>query len=329
MSEDFNYIPFPETYDRRKLNSLYREIPLKDTESRLLRKYFNAASNLYGIIPLGKLYEIISSQSRHPVSEGVFRAFAEIAKHECEDYCILGDVDLYTDGRPTDLMDYEVIDVTLVFDDPDDYLSLKQMQHGKPYYVPKRAEFLCYADPFYFEQSKEAAALRDFLVTGMSLEPDKADFLMVDIGYDARCGNLNFQKVMEWFEELGLVFQRDRDVMTFAGVYQAFQNNTRMRCNRGHTPGELHAMRTPEDRVPKSISLGPNIRRAIAEGSMDAEAMRRQIMAMELPSEALRANLLKELTDAMKPGPVKRVKIGRNEPCPCGSGKKYKKCCGR
>lgn len=22
-------------------------------------------------------------------------------------------------------------------------------------------------------------------------------------------------------------------------------------------------------------------------------------------------------------------KIGRNEPCPCGSGKKYKKCCGR
>ena len=22
------------------------------------------------------------------------------------------------------------------------------------------------------------------------------------------------------------------------------------------------------------------------------------------------------------------LKIGRNEPCPCGSGKKYKKCCG-
>jgi len=29
-----------------------------------------------------------------------------------------------------------------------------------------------------------------------------------------------------------------------------------------------------------------------------------------------------------KPSPVKVVKIGRNEPCPCGSGKKYKKCCG-
>ena len=26
---------------------------------------------------------------------------------------------------------------------------------------------------------------------------------------------------------------------------------------------------------------------------------------------------------------VKGEKIGRNDPCPCGSGKKYKKCCGR
>ena len=27
--------------------------------------------------------------------------------------------------------------------------------------------------------------------------------------------------------------------------------------------------------------------------------------------------------------PVHVVKIGRNDPCPCGSGKKYKKCCGK
>ena len=26
---------------------------------------------------------------------------------------------------------------------------------------------------------------------------------------------------------------------------------------------------------------------------------------------------------------VKEKTVGRNEPCPCGSGKKYKKCCGK
>ena len=33
---------------------------------------------------------------------------------------------------------------------------------------------------------------------------------------------------------------------------------------------------------------------------------------------------------SMKKQPVKKgQKVGRNDPCPCGSGKKYKQCCGR
>jgi len=42
----------------------------------------------------------------------------------------------------------------------------------------------------------------------------------------------------------------------------------------------------------------------------------------------------RHMTDASESGPkrqpiVKGKKVGRNEPCPCGSGKKYKKCCGK
>ena len=37
-----------------------------------------------------------------------------------------------------------------------------------------------------------------------------------------------------------------------------------------------------------------------------------------------------EPAEAQKKKPVKNTeKIGRNDPCPCGSGKKYKNCCGR
>ena len=32
---------------------------------------------------------------------------------------------------------------------------------------------------------------------------------------------------------------------------------------------------------------------------------------------------------SVKKQPRKVQKIGRNDPCPCGSGKKYKQCCGR
>lgn len=70
--EEPYYIPIPEEYGRRKLNALYREFPLKDTTSRLLRKYFNAAANLYGIIPLRKLYGIITSQNKSLVTKEEF-----------------------------------------------------------------------------------------------------------------------------------------------------------------------------------------------------------------------------------------------------------------
>jgi len=51
----------------------------------------------------------------------------------------------------------------------------------------------------------------------------------------------------------------------------------------------------------------------------------------------MRQDVFDDMTEAMPAGgrpvaaPVHRnePKIGRNDPCPCGSGKKYKKCCGR
>jgi len=47
----------------------------------------------------------------------------------------------------------------------------------------------------------------------------------------------------------------------------------------------------------------------------------------ELPKLAsrLKASHTAFLSDT---GPSK-IKVGRNDPCPCGSGKKFKRCCGR
>jgi SWIM/SEC-C metal-binding protein len=45
----------------------------------------------------------------------------------------------------------------------------------------------------------------------------------------------------------------------------------------------------------------------------------------------LEPGIPEDITDLEKalhpPEPFHSVKIGRNEPCPCGSGRKYKKCC--
>ncbi|MGZ8551111.1 MAG: SEC-C metal-binding domain-containing protein [Chitinophagaceae bacterium] len=47
------------------------------------------------------------------------------------------------------------------------------------------------------------------------------------------------------------------------------------------------------------------------------------------PSDAV-VNSSGDSSKASRPEPVKVAeKIGRNDLCPCGSGKKYKKCCGK
>lgn len=51
---------------------------------------------------------------------------------------------------------------------------------------------------------------------------------------------------------------------------------------------------------------------------------------LNLYSESGETEKLEEFNDILnnKNKIPKKIKIGRNEPCPCGSGKKYKKCCG-
>ncbi len=56
---------------------------------------------------------------------------------------------------------------------------------------------------------------------------------------------------------------------------------------------------------------------------------------VRVDDEVKREQVAKPLTaktdGSEKPQPVRAQgkKVGRNDPCPCGSGKKYKKCCGQ
>jgi tetratricopeptide (TPR) repeat protein len=60
----------------------------------------------------------------------------------------------------------------------------------------------------------------------------------------------------------------------------------------------------------------------------------RAIKLAVMMGEKYRANRLQGMLDSLrglssKAAPPAEGKVGRNDPCPCGSGKKYKKCCGQ
>ena len=63
------------------------------------------------------------------------------------------------------------------------------------------------------------------------------------------------------------------------------------------------------------------------EASAMAGAMMERAMAVGASASSGRRGAQPQ---APAPATVRRTaeKVGRNDPCPCGSGKKYKKCCG-
>jgi preprotein translocase subunit SecA len=64
---------------------------------------------------------------------------------------------------------------------------------------------------------------------------------------------------------------------------------------------------------------------AAAQAPAPAPAPRRRPQPMGAPPPGM------ELPQAPQPQPARQVpnaSVGRNDPCPCGSGRKYKKCCG-
>jgi uncharacterized protein len=52
------------------------------------------------------------------------------------------------------------------------------------------------------------------------------------------------------------------------------------------------------------------------------------VEAVQKYGDQLRRKMFAGLDETSPDQQRSRVKVGRNDPCPCGSGKKYKKCCG-
>lgn len=99
----------------------------------------------------------------------------------------------------------------------------------------------------------------------------------------------NPSDIFNLLEDYGVVISSEKDMNRFMPVLIDVNNSTRMFDFSGHTPEEMYALHP----------MQPDI-----------------LFPAENPANH---------TTIISSQP----KVGRNDPCPCGSGKKYKKCCGR
>jgi len=87
-----------------------------------------------------------------------------------------------------------------------------------------------------------------------------------------------------------------------------------------------------KEKVEKAAKLGirggKNLQYLIG-GIIDLEAIPKEKEKLELGTDENPIPLASFLPKLNLTTITKDKKVGRNEPCPCGSGKKYKKCCGK
>jgi preprotein translocase subunit SecA len=72
---------------------------------------------------------------------------------------------------------------------------------------------------------------------------------------------------------------------------------------------------------------GSDVKEEVSRQSSKSETIG-DVFASMMSNQA--AGRAEAMAPRFAPPPAQRVSsVGRNDPCPCGSGKKYKKCCGR
>jgi len=185
--------------------------------------------------------------------------------------------------------DYFAHEVIVMYGEFDELLAQKG---SKPYYVPKKKELLKYLDQFYFEKTKSYRDLHRFV--RRELFPDDAERAQ-DVSEEAH-GLLQMGEelstVIGRLTQMGVVFDDENQAREVMMLITKLGNDVRLWENNGHTPNEMSRM------------FGGGDLSSLAEESSE-ERNDKVIDFVER----------------------KKKKIGRNDPCPCGSGKKYKKCC--
>ncbi|MBR5565797.1 MAG: SEC-C domain-containing protein [Roseburia sp.] len=195
--------------------------------------------------------------------------------------------------------------------------ELLEVQRGKDFYIPSSDEVLDYSKNLYLSKEPVYQKLREFFQKEIGLSYKDADDETAEI-WEKIQDDVDFQDMFGYFLDLYGEELTESKLEKLVNLLQNANNHTRMQIHRGHTPDEI---------LQNDIRMGyytqPPV---IIPGSTNAANMLRTASA-ELAAMGVKVDFDSNIT-VVSEGKNQK-KIYPNDSCPCGSGKKYKKCCGR
>ena len=214
----------------------------------------------------------------------------------------------------------------LAYDDR--YKNLLDIQAGKDFYIPNAQEVLDYARNLYLSQEPAYQNFREFLQHEIGMTYDEADAEALEI-WDKIQFDIDFTEIVQYIIDVYEDLLDGTKIEKIIQLLQEVNNNTRMRIHRGHTPNEMMRKGMEEDRLSQKPIVVPGSTEAANLLKSASEELKEMGVCVDFDSNAVivpnnssQNNVFGQVDNSFK-------KIYPNDPCPCGSGKKFKKCCGK
>ena len=265
---------------------------------------------LYVLAPISVIKEMLVKCLGECIGEEEFREIFTLIPDYLNPCVIRGEWVIYKEVLPQGL-----------------YNKIKESQEDLEYYIPEQEEILDYTEHGYPSRDACCRKVKEFLGKRMKIENEFVEELMCELYSRLSLGKMP-SDVVEIFEEEGIIFPDETTVRDFIALLIELNNSTRMIQNRGWTPSEMTKKRPvlPEGQKPTIVPMSSLAAEQLKQASNELQQMG---FTVDLDSGADEVETV-FMPDGIAGHTVKGTKkIYPNDPCPCGSGKKYKKCCGK
>ncbi|MDF2834777.1 MAG: hypothetical protein K0Q63_417 [Paenibacillus sp.] len=201
-----------------------------------------------------------------------------------------------------------------MIEDPSELIEDQNMRKSVAYHLFPEAELIKAAEHDYVDRHAGYKALLAVLRKHWRVDKGSADEMAGHVTFAIQQGASLSDLVSDLLEELEV--GSEAQMRDLADALTLFNNQTRMWVLKGNAPDEVSALRNQLGQQPMAKAPGKDRRAPIVAPLAAASA---SVLPFAAPASKSTAEVYSFET---------MQKVGRNEPCPCGSGKKYKKCCG-
>ena len=202
--------------------------------------------------------------------------------------------------------------------------NLRMAQGDKDYYIPTASEVEEYFQTGALLSKKPYQDMMKFLMADMKMSHEEAEDLLMDL-WDMITMEDDPHGTMQWFWDQ-FEFENEAQVNKVVSLYMPLTNGTNLPINRGYAPSDMPRPVLKPGQMPTIVPGSSHAAKMLSEAMPELQKMG---FGVDLDSNADTVPAFNMPGGMNGPVQAAQKKIYPNDPCPCGSGKKYKKCCGR